>query len=617
LRYNGQVHQISRRQLIASGALVAGALVVSPRVLREALAAPSRAAGSPYGELGAPDANGLMLPPGFTSREIARGQARVAGYTWPKYSDGQATFGTADGGWILVTNSEWTASAGAGASAIRFGPDGSITGAYRILGGTNANCAGGPTPWGTWLSCEEYDQGLVWECDPAGAFAAQSRPEMGVFWHEAAAVDPVRKQVYMTEDRPDGGLYRFTPHAYPDLAAGLLEVAVVAADDSVTWRAVPDPTPAVGETPTRHQVDEMTPFASGEGIWHDGGVIYFTTKGDGRLWAYDAAAATLEIVFDPAAAPAASLDAVDNVTVSAAGEIFVCEDGGNMEIALITPEREVSPFLRFTGRAHPVSGGYMSEVCGVVFDPSGTRMYCTSQRAHPPGDGSRGPGAVYEITGPFAQPGGDPGGDPGADPGGEPGGDPRGDPGGDPGSGPGGDPGGEPGGGSGGGSTGGSGDGSAGGSGGVSTGGSGGGSPAGGPFGPPAGERPRSPLQQVDQELLVRVPRRVRRSSLLREGLRVEVIAPPGANVSAVLDTPDLLRSPGRGSTVDRPRTVALARTRFKGLERERRPRLRIGPTGRLRLSRSSRSLTVRLLVTARLPDGRRLSEVRRILVTG
>jgi len=49
-----------------------------------------------------------------------------------------------------------------------------------------------------------------------------------------------------------------------------------------------------------------------------------------------------------------------------------------MEIALITPEREVSPFLRFTGPAHPVEGEFKSEVCGVSFDPSGTRLYCTS-----------------------------------------------------------------------------------------------------------------------------------------------------------------------------------------------------------------------------------------------
>jgi uncharacterized protein len=117
---------ISRRQLIVSGALAAGALAGSPRLLREALAAPARAADGPYGPLGPPDANGLMLPPGFSSREIARGLAPVSGsaYQWPVFSDGQATFGTLDGGWILVTNSESLAASGAGSSAIRFGPDG-------------------------------------------------------------------------------------------------------------------------------------------------------------------------------------------------------------------------------------------------------------------------------------------------------------------------------------------------------------------------------------------------------------------------------------------------------------------------------------------------------------
>ena len=547
--YNAcRMDRISRRQLIVSGAFAAGALAGSPRLLREALAAPARAGVSPYGALGPPDANGLMLPPGFSSRELARGLSQVAGYPWPVFPDGQATFSTADGGWILVTNSESLAPAGAGTSAIRFRPDGGVAAAYRILGGTNANCAGGPTPWGTWLSCEEHDSGLVWECDPAGKLTALARPALGVFNHEAAAVEPSGRQLYLTEDETDGGFYRFTPAAYPDLSEGLLEVAVVAADGRLSWRELPNPTPTPVETPTRQQVAEMTPFNGGEGIWHDGGLLYFTTKGDKRVWAYDARTDTLEILFDRATAPDSSLDAVDNVTVSAAGEIFVCEDGGNMEIGLITPEREVSPFLRFTGPAHPLEGEFKSEVCGVVFDPSGTRMYCTSQRAYPPSPGAPGPGAVYEISGPFRKP---------LTPGG------------------------------------------------------------GSPFGPPAGERPSGPLHGGDGELSVTVRRRIRRRALLRRGLVVEVRAPAGARVAALLDSPDLLRSPGQSGTTERPRTVALARRRFRGLDRPRRPRLRLGPTAQRRLRRHRGPLTTRLLVTARLPNGRRLSVVRRIHVVG
>jgi uncharacterized protein len=544
--------RISRRQLIVSGALAAGALVGSPRLLREALAAPARAGVSPYGPLGPPDANGLMLPPGFSSRELARGLSQVAGYPWPVAPDGQGTFSTLDGGWILVTNSEFLAPAGAGTSAIRFRPDGEIASAYRILGGTNFNCAGGPTPWGTWLSCEEHDAGLVWECDPAGKLTAVARPALGVFNHEAAAVEPAGRRLYLTEDKPDGGFYRFTPTAYPDLSEGLLEVAAVAADGHVSWREVPDPAPLPVETPTRKQVPEMTPFNGGEGIWHDGGVLYFTTKGDARVWAYDSRTGVLEILFDRATAMDSSLDAVDNITVSAAGEIFVCEDGGNMEIGLITPEREVSPFLRFTGDAHPVEGEFKSEVCGVIFDPSGTRLYCTSQRSYPPGPGGPGPGAVYEISGPFRQPA-----------------TPR----------------------------------------------------SGTTFGPPAGERSSGPLLDAQDEsnamLRVAVRREIGRRRLLRRGLVVEVRAPAGAQVSVVLDSAELLREPAQDATAARPRTVVLARRRFRALERARRPRLRLGPSARRRLSRRRRGFNARLLVTARMENGRRLSTVRRIRVLG
>ena len=396
--------EIRRRDFIAQGALAAGALAFSPAFLRDALAAPAQAGSSPYGPLLPPNADNLMLPPGFSSREIARGGQPVAGYVWHIFSDGGATFRAGDGGWIYVSNGESLAATGAGASAVRFRSDGQIAAAYRILGGSNVNCAGGPTPWGTWLSCEEHDGGQVWECDPTGARPAVVRPAMGTFHHEAAAVDPVGRRVYLTEDRPDGGFYRFSPAEYPDLSQGLLEVAVVAANGSVGWRRVPDPISV--SPPTRRQVPEMTKFDSGEGAWYAFDTVYFTTKGDKRVWAYSPRTARIEVLYDGKAAPGSSLDAVDNVTVAGGRDIYVCEDGGNMELGIITPDRGVSPFLRFVGPAHS-----RSEVAGVAFDPSGSRLYVASQGAYTTGAApnlvlptDRGPGAVFEISGPFRGP---------------------------------------------------------------------------------------------------------------------------------------------------------------------------------------------------------------------
>src|SRR5918992_4834649 len=400
---------LSRRSFIQSGLLSGAALAFGPTFWREALSAsadPARIGDGPYGPLGPPDANGIRLPEGFRSRVIAQAGQSVdgTGYTWPVFPDGGASFPTGDGGWILVINTENPPDAelpfqtgNGGASAIRFRSDGTIASAYRILDGTSTNCAGGKTPWGTWLSCEEHRAGRVWECDPTGQRGAVVHPAMGVFSHEAACVDEVGKRVYLTEDEGDGLFYRFTPARYPDLSAGRLEAATVRDDGSVGWTEVPDPSAAAA--PTRSQVPGATTFRRAEGIWIDSGFVYLATTADHKVHRYNTVLEQIEVVYDGSALDRdAPLRQVDNVTAAPSGDVFVCEDTGEddpLDIGIITPEGEVARFLKVTGPQHTGAGGSVSsELTGVNFDPSGTRMYFSSQRGF-------GTGVTYEITGPF------------------------------------------------------------------------------------------------------------------------------------------------------------------------------------------------------------------------
>ena len=354
--------------------------------------------GRGYGPLRAPNQLGFRLPEGFRVRLVARGGKVVPGtrYQWHVASDGMATFPAGDGGHVLVSNSE---TLDGGASAIRFGPGGEVRDAYRILSGTMQNCSGGVTPWGTWLSCEEVEGGRVWECDPTGRRKAVPRPAMGLFKHEAAAVDGAGKRVYLTEDLVDGGLYRFTPSRWPSLARGVLEIARVRRGGKVEWVKVPDS--GASREWTRRQVKGCTRFKRGEGLWLDAGILYVSTTADHRIWAYDTRRERIRVAYDGLASRSAPLLRVDQMTGSRAGEVFVCEDIATEEIdmGVITPDRRVAKFLSVTGPQHRGS-----ELTGVTFDPSGKRMYVASQRAFSKSDMAPGPGAIYEITGPFRQP---------------------------------------------------------------------------------------------------------------------------------------------------------------------------------------------------------------------
>ena len=407
---------LNRRRFLQSGAVAAGAMFLSPAHLKRAFAqGPITIGDGPYGPLGGFDSNGIALPQGFTSREIARGSTPVSGsspaYTWHFATDGQATFatlgddGAPDGGWILAANSEVPLPGAGGVSAVEFAPNGDVERAYRILEGTQQNCAGGPTPWGTWLSCEEHDGGRVWECDPTGAEAAVVRPALGTFAHEAVCVDPVGKRLYLTEDRGDGCWYRFTPASFPNIDAGALEVAIVNGAGKVSWAPVPDPAGGAAN-PTRNQVAGATRFNGGEGTWFDNGIVYFTTKGDNRVWSYDTGSEILETLYDKTAlGDAAPLSGVDNITVAPAGDVYVCEDGADHDICLITPEFEIARFCKLDPVTHsgPESGPFAgNETVGVVFSPAGDRMYFGAQRSFPLAGGLPS-GVVYEISGPFRE----------------------------------------------------------------------------------------------------------------------------------------------------------------------------------------------------------------------
>jgi secreted PhoX family phosphatase len=347
------------------------------------------------GPLQPPDANGLRLPSGFSSRVIARSGQKVAstGYTWHSTPDGGACLASGDGGWIYLSNCELDSRKG-GVSAIRFNSSGSIISAYSICSGTNRNCVGGMSPWKTWLTCEEVDRGRVVECDPFGQKAPVVRNALGWFDHEALTFDTNTGYVYLTEDKSDGRFYRFRPVKRNDLSVGTLEVARrvgSAPPYSLQWLSVPTPNPSSTGTRTRRQVSASSSFNGGEGCWFHNGVVYFTTKGDNRVWAYETAANRLSILYDDSTSSNPVLSGVDNVIVSALGDVYVAEDGGDMQICVIRPSGEVAPIVKLEGHN-------ASEMTGIAFSPDGSRLYFSSQRGT---TGSGSNGVTFEVRGPF------------------------------------------------------------------------------------------------------------------------------------------------------------------------------------------------------------------------
>jgi hypothetical protein len=160
---------------------------------------------------------------------------------------------------------------------------------------------------------------------------------------------------------------------------------------AVTWLPVPDPSAAT--TPTREQVPESTAFSGGEGVWYFDDEVYFTTKGDDRIWAHHVVDDTLRIVYDAGAVTDPILQGVDFILATTGGDLLVAEDGDDMQVVAISPSGEVVPLVQLEGHEG-------SEITGLAFDPTLRRLYFSSQR----GLTGTGIGITYEVTGPFFGP---------------------------------------------------------------------------------------------------------------------------------------------------------------------------------------------------------------------
>lgn len=384
--------ECSRRQLLKSMLYHGPLLTMSGSLVNTAsMAAPVWQLGalSPHSTLD------LLLPENVAARVVAVSGETVTtqageSYVWHKSPDGGACFNTETGGWVYVSNSEEFFFRG-GTSAIEFDKEGEAKRAYSILELTEGNCAGGATPWGSWLSCEEVDCGYVYETDPLGRFPAIKRRALGRFKHEAVAVDTRRQCMYLTEDEKDGCLYRFTPdQPFPYIESGRLEVACIGdSRGKIRWRTIDDPCPNsfLFQQRTRYQQPTACRFNGGEGIWYQAGMVYFTTKGDNRVWVLDTEVDQLSVLYDGNESTSGILNGVDNVCGSPDGQLVVAEDGGNMQLVLLNHKGETQPLVQVINQ----SG---SEITGPAFSPDGSRLYFSSQRGKDPDERL---GITYEL----------------------------------------------------------------------------------------------------------------------------------------------------------------------------------------------------------------------------
>jgi secreted PhoX family phosphatase len=460
-------HDLDRRTFLRHAALLGGGVLMAPSL--EGLSACSRSTaplprGLGYGPL-TPSAHvpELWIPQGFTARKLSTTRAPSTvnpGLTVQYGVDGMAAFAAGDGIVRLVRNHEVRDTAadarllGPGAHAydrragggtmtleLRQGRDGSVELAREFvsLSGTHTNCAGGPTPWGSWITCEETTVGPASGFERAHGYCfevpatADGEVEpvplraMGRFVHEALAVDPRSGAVYLTEDQtydpavPAGkgaGFYRFLPAQPGSLAAGgrLQMLAVhgrpnyvavrgqtVGASLAAEWVDIAEPDPPTAETNSSAVFQQGwarggAVFQRLEGCWYGEGSVYFnaTSGGDvgaGQVWSYRPAGAdggVLALVFESPSRDV--LDSPDNLCVSPRGGLVLCEDsGGEQFLRGLTTGGEIFDFVRTAGAS--------AETAGACFSPNGRTLFFNIQGGT--SAATTLAGGTYAIWGPW------------------------------------------------------------------------------------------------------------------------------------------------------------------------------------------------------------------------
>jgi secreted PhoX family phosphatase len=387
----------------------------------------------------------LQLPKGFEYLSYGwTGDEMTDGSPTPPMHDGMAAFHRRDDKIAIVRNHEvgsfsgafaqpaYNPKAGGGTANLVFNPGtGEFTEAWASLSGTIRNCAGGPTPAGTWLTCEETTvvgddgtrHGYVFEVPHHKAGDPRPIKGMGRFSHEAVAVHPRTGVVYLTEDDGPAGFYRYLPKRRHDLAAGgRLEMLVIETDDgssystytdptgteySTSWVPIPNPDYAPGEVRPALQGQALgaAVFQRLEGAWWGNDRVYIVStsggpKGQGQVFEYDPATERMRVLF--ASPDAAVLNNPDNICVSPRGGIVLCEDGGGREyLHGLTTDGEIFPFALndvvipaggVPGKSVAPGDYRGSEWCGSTFDPRrGDWLFVNIQT----------PGITFAITGPW------------------------------------------------------------------------------------------------------------------------------------------------------------------------------------------------------------------------